>query len=313
MKIKFETDSFLGQVKCLKFHPQLDSLLYASTGAFLCVYLLKEKGEKHITVFEKQVFPSGTQIHGFQFDVVSRQKTRVLLYGQKSLSILYHSFQSKESNSCLSVEEYDPPILLQLRDWVWNADFLPFLPPKLVLQNTENHEGQVGASVWEKSEKDLFLVATAHNVVQVWNISEKKRVYSKTCHTKCILYSSSFHFDSQSKTVTAASGTVFNSVLLWDPFDSFSVPFAELEGHRGVIFSVSFDKEGKHLCSSSDDRTIAVYKVDGVQKKQQAKILPLVQFVGHSARVWNCVFSPKGDHVLSCAEDAKGDPSKIFF
>ena len=66
--------------------------------------------------------------------------------------------------------------------------------------------------------------------------------------------------------------------------------YAKLDGHQGVIFNISFQKN--FLFSVSDDRSINVWKFDVVMdttKGIQIKTSDLyTRFYGHDARVWQC-------------------------
>jgi len=55
-----------------------------------------------------------------------------------------------------------------------------------------------------------------------------------------------------------ASGTIFAQISIWSwkKYESTQKPLLILNGHDGVIFRITWAKDGKSLCSTSDDRTV---------------------------------------------------------
>ncbi|KAJ1560967.1 hypothetical protein HK096_006508, partial [Nowakowskiella sp. JEL0078] len=116
----------------------------------------------------------------------------------------------------------------------------------------------------EYTESLLLAVAFAHNFVELWDINKNICIRKVQCEERCILYSARF-FGNRLENLLLASGTVFNQVLIWNPFvgePGFDgLVFARLQGHEGVIFNLRFNKMGDRLASVSDDRSIRIWKV----------------------------------------------------
>lgn len=90
-----------------------------------------------------------------------------------------------------------------------------------------------------------------------------------------------------------ASGTVFNQILLWkvqgykDGGNKTTV-LERLTGHKGVIFSMNFNKRGTLLSSVSDDRSIRLWKVSNLLTYElNGSVESLCVVYGHTARVWD--------------------------
>ncbi|KAI9141585.1 WD40-repeat-containing domain protein [Paraphysoderma sedebokerense] len=143
--------------------------------------------------------------------------------------------------------------------------------------------------------------------------------------TRCILYSGGAHGSTWSNLVIA-SGTVFNEVHLWrlpslaslDNFCNKSKSsgfqphgevirvgnvidvdvFKKLVGHEGVVFYVSFSKDGKLLSSTSDDRTVRLWNAD-----HNAQCEPFHTYYGHTSRVWQSRILESLNYIVTVSED----------
>jgi WD40 repeat protein len=63
-----------------------------------------------------------------------------------------------------------------------------------------------------------------------------------------------------------------------------------LNGHQGVIFSLDYSSKENLLFSTSDDRSVNVWKLD-LEKNENNRVKNahlLTRFYGHDARVWKC-------------------------
>ncbi|KAI8644295.1 WD40-repeat-containing domain protein [Parasitella parasitica] len=138
-----------------------------------------------------------------------------------------------------------------------------------------------------------------HNDVEIFNVASQEVVYHVQCDVKCILYSARI-FGSTPESLIVASGTVFNEVHLWKPFEKQgqgdAPVYRKLTGHEGVIFGIQFNEDASQIVSVSDDRTIRVWPL-----KEEDNVEPLV-FFGHTARVWDCQFVD--EYLVSISEDS---------
>ena len=67
--------------------------------------------------------------------------------------------------------------------------------------------------------------------------------------------------------LVVAIGTAFKQILLWysnsaSEINKAKKPFHCLEFHKGVIFSINFNKCHKHLISTFDDHSIRLWNVN---------------------------------------------------
>jgi hypothetical protein len=88
------------------------------------------------------------------------------------------------------------------------------------------------------------------------------------------------------KNLLIGSGTIFNQILLWSVNNGRIL--ATLNGHQGVIFSLDYSSNENLLFSTSDDRSVNVWKLDKDESKQISNTHLLTRFYGHDARVWKC-------------------------
>ena len=100
---------------------------------------------------------------------------------------------------------------------------------------------------------------TAHNQVLVQPLEPVSDPPTKiTCEEKCILYSGILVGQG-----LVLAGTVFSEIVIWNSTgaESEAKVLHRLQGHEGVIFSVSFNADSKILGSTSDDRSTRLWKV----------------------------------------------------
>lgn len=71
-------------------------------------------------------------------------------------------------------------------------------------------------------------------------------------------------------------------------------PLKRLQGHQGDILSIDFSPNGGQLVSSSRDRTVRLWNLDGEQ---------IAIFRGHQSRVNDVTFGPSGRMLASAASD----------
>ncbi len=81
---------------------------------------------------------------------------------------------------------------------------------------------------------------------------------------------------------------MFNEILLWSPLTGRV--FTALKGHQGVIFNIEYSLETNYLYSTSDDRSINVYRLKFLENSKRIYSSELyTRFYGHEARVWRCI------------------------
>ena len=126
-----------------------------------------------------------------------------------------------------------------------------------------------------------------------------------------------FHFKngidsrSENSTILTASGTIYNEVLIWSPFNGQI--FITLRGHQGVIFNIEYAHDAKFLYSTSDDRSINVWRINFNENETVCGGELFSRFYGHEARVWKCISfknteeetndEPRTQYLCSIGED----------
>ena len=127
-----------------------------------------------------------------------------------------------------------------------------------------------------------FLASNASNGVVLWYAG---RTYKTALHADDST-SIAFSYDSR----TLASGSVDNTIILWDV--DTNAHKATFTGHTDSVVSVAFRPDGSLLASGSDDNTIILWDVDTGE--------PKTTFVAHTNGVNDVVFSPDGKTLASC-------------
>ena len=165
--------------------------------------------------------------------------------------------------------------------------------------------------VWKE---DIYAI-TAHNEV-IRLIRNNDETEENTTNEvilkpdeKCILYSAKIVCDSDTELVFLG-GTVFRQVIVYAYSGSETVNVSHrLDGHEGVIFSIQYHKESNLICSTSDDRTARLWKVEkGTDHSglswNDCRIFPLhVLNNCHASRIFRCIFISKSQ-VITGGEDS---------
>ncbi|KAJ8935051.1 hypothetical protein NQ318_002680 [Aromia moschata] len=146
---------------------------------------------------------------------------------------------------------------------------------------------------WINTDKEIATISM-HNRLQIWN-ANLAIVTELECEEKCILYSAHICYEAINELIIL-SGTVFNEVLIWRPTkwkDKICTVLKKLQKHNGVIFSVHYNESSGYICSSSDDRSAILWKVNSKSlclelKQKQIEINPVCQVFGHLSRVFRC-------------------------
>jgi len=180
-------------------------------------------------------------------------------------------------------------------------------------------------------------IAFMNNSCELWNFDASiensieilypQRLKKITCETRCITYSMSFFIMNteddldDNGDLMVASGTVFNEILVWSVYSprdkcvtgdrqQETKVLHKLKGHEGVIFKIRHHQtsNGEQLiASTSDDRTVRLWErinISGSSTSNQPNAYQYIQKWigwGHTARVWDVVFTPYG--IMSSGED----------
>ena len=144
------------------------------------------------------------------------------------------------------------------------------------------------------SFSEFLFILTIHNQCLKIRISDGNIIKHISPPNKSIVYSATLHghnFD----TFKIASGTVTNQIIVWKPYNMELEPI-KLIGHKGVIFSVEFNRTGTNLVSVSDDRTVRVWQLETATLQ--------ATLYGHTSRIWGAIFAPCDTFILSIGEDS---------
>jgi WD40 repeat protein len=109
---------------------------------------------------------------------------------------------------------------------------------------------------------------------------------------------------------SAASGAIFNHVLLWRPTPPAEAsdvvrPCAILRGHEGAIHRLAWHDAGTLLCSVSEDRSARLWDTREAWTAcgTPHQLQPAASLFGHTGRVWDAVFLDDG-MLATVAEDS---------
>jgi WD40 repeat protein len=89
--------------------------------------------------------------------------------------------------------------------------------------------------------------------------------------------------------------TAFVALLFVHILQAAEVPFVELKGHTGTIFSVAFSPDGKKIVSASKDITARIWDAE------TGKVLKKLE--GHTDVLRAAVFSPDGKKIVTASGD----------
>jgi WD40 repeat protein len=169
----------------------------------------------------------------------------------------------------------------------------------------------------------LLALLLAHNQVELWRPGGAASERQVCGADRCILYSGRLH-GSTIESLLAVVGTIFSVALVWRPFPTREGVDARaalccFKGHQGAVFSARLDATRTTLVTSSDDRSVRVWRVPpGVLDQDSASsgapphtphaptvVVSAAEHVvyGHSSRVWDAQFVGDG-LIVSVGEDA---------
>lgn len=228
------------------------------------------------------IFPDGGTVHGL------RQNGEIMvIFGGRKVSVWKSRDDtdlaklSLKSSCSSSKQDY-----ILASDWIWDLRISP---------------------TQQEHVLSKIALALANNACEIWIICNDlsvQRTHKINGSTRSLTYSMSLHgWQNRSPELILASGTVFNEIIIWTVMDAAeAVPVTtrhdthRLRGHHGVILSVQFSEDGMMLASTSDDRSVRLWKYENAGWQ-----CAWVSW-GHSARVWSIAFSSVG--LVSTAEDA---------
>ncbi|OMJ71242.1 hypothetical protein SteCoe_30629 [Stentor coeruleus] len=138
------------------------------------------------------------------------------------------------------------------------------------------------------SNKEFFVTSSYDNLVQVWNIQEKRQIKHLLGHSEkviCICISPMNNI--------VATGSKDTSIFLWF-VDLYFAP-AVLYGHEGAVTCLDINSEGCTLVSGSSDCTIRIWSI---YERRQIKVV-----MGHYSSVQSVKICKIGIFLYSVSED----------
>ncbi|TRY64164.1 hypothetical protein TCAL_03600, partial [Tigriopus californicus] len=163
--------------------------------------------------------------------------------------------------------------------------------------------------VWASPQDSTKLwVLTSHNRVHLMAFDSGQILSTWVCQERCLLYAGLLVPSMSLSTgapPTVLSGTVFQTILVWQPQWASPV-WHRLTGHEGVIFGLEFHAGRQLICSTSDDRTARVWRVlfdTPDQDWHRCQIQAWWVFSGHTARVFRSLIL--SDMIVIGGEDSR--------
>ncbi|RZF34631.1 hypothetical protein LSTR_LSTR010000 [Laodelphax striatellus] len=188
---------------------------------------------------------------------------------------------------------------------------IPCFPCKLTKSHMWEASQWIQCVQWLSNES--LAVVTGLNEVDLLNWTTKHVEKTAICEEKCIIYSAHL-IGCEWDNLIVLAGTVYREILVWAPSKakaSVTSVIHRLKGHNGVIFSVTYDHTSRRICSTSDDRSVRIWKVvnpevcDRLSLDQwiNASIEAQITIFGHTARVWRGHLLDDG-RIVSIGEDS---------
>ena len=304
-------------VTCVSI-PSLELCIYAQ-GAFLHRASLlihdDESSSSSLTRSDRLlVFPKGGNIHGIRY--ASRY---AIVFGGRQVAFVQNATSQlpRRPMRVLSIHPFpvleQPTKKLVTSDWIWDCQVSSPIDATTVDATTiDATTDATTASTSHATTADTLVIGLAHNSVEIWEVLTLADCDEQGIQARCIrtirgsTRSITYCLDISSGGRVAA-GTVTNEILVWaiDYNDTATKGKGEaleareshrLQGHKGVIHAVHWDKSGQRLASASDDRTVRLWNINAGSDWT-------LQWTtwGHTARAWSVAFSNVG--IVSTGED----------
>ncbi|XP_071877534.1 tRNA (34-2'-O)-methyltransferase regulator WDR6-like [Bombus fervidus] len=258
----------------------VDNFIFVGMGCVLYIFNANTyKLEKNINC----LYPYN--IHG----IVEGPNNKLTVFGANYFST-YKIYHKQET---LIIEEDSSK--KRLNDWIVAAEWVMF------------------------DECDYLCILLAHNNVYIYDVSSE--CYQNICcEERCILYAGSI-LNNSNRDLIIFSGTVYQEILIWQIYYNYhsriSPVLHRLQGHNGVIFSITYDIATQIICSTSDDRTVRLWKINNNKSKdckltlerksvntnwKEINIKLMRTMFGHTARVWKSII--KNEILFTIGEDS---------
>lgn len=317
--IALDKVAFAGGVHSVRFTPDGQHLL-TGIGPYFCIFHVLSG----VCLLRRHLFDGGC-IKGIQIfsleplaspppqpDLPSCiQRHHVMVFGQRkicflTLRLLLDDLNGLNDNmdhhgSNTRVVQIDQIVdLPEMNDWVLDVKLLNEMCTETTVTIAVGFARNFVKVI--QFPYDFALRAKRTNRYMVKELNVLHTVHG---YPNCLLYSMSLYGEHVDKLLVAA-GTIFTQISVWSfvQCQSNQSALIILNGHDGVLFRVEWAKDGKALCSTSDDRTIRFWKFShGFEATPDYRTpsYKTVTMFGHGARVWDCKMID--DFIISCSED----------
>ncbi|VXD20512.1 WD-40 repeat protein [Planktothrix serta PCC 8927] len=166
------------------------------------------------------------------------------------------------------------------------------------IQERNRLEGHTGTILGVNFSPDGQKIATASSdrTLKIWSLEGKLLTTPEQFPHEIPIKSVRYSPDGKIIATTTASvdNPDQNQVLLWTTAGT-RLPHLPMK-HRQVINNISFSPDGKQLVTSSNDKTVKLWGLDGTLIRE---------FKGHQDRVFDAKLSPDGQNIASCSKDGE--------